>query len=75
MIALTRLSDYCASKFALLGWLEGLRLELHKNKSSITVSTVCPFLVDTKMFTGISVKFPANLLLRTLNKQGLLPNS
>jgi all-trans-retinol dehydrogenase (NAD+) len=43
-----RLTDYCASKFAVVGFCEALRLEA--NMPSIAV--VCPYVVDTGMFKG-----------------------
>jgi len=48
-----RLSDYCASKWALLGFAESLRLELRAQQcSSVGIMAVCPYLVDTQMFRG-----------------------
>jgi NAD(P)-dependent dehydrogenase (short-subunit alcohol dehydrogenase family) len=44
-IALPHLVPYCASKFALVGLSEGLRIELHKE--GIYVTTVCPGLMRT----------------------------
>lgn len=70
LISLSSLSDYCASKFALVGFNESLRLELRKipnNKVSTTI--VLPFIVNTKMFQGIKIMFPANIFLKTLDKK------
>lgn len=44
-IAVPHLLPYCASKFALVGLSEGLRVELHKD--NIRVTTVCPGLMRT----------------------------
>lgn len=70
LVALTNLSDYCASKFALVGLSEGIRLELRK-KSTIHTLLVMPFLIDTKMFSGIKLSFPANLMLKILKKENV----
>ena len=45
-------SDYCATKFAVYGLSESLRVELKNlnNENKIVVSTVCPCHVRTKMF-------------------------
>lgn len=45
-------SEYCASKFAMVGWSEGLRAELAKD--GVHVLVVCPGSIDTE--------FRANLL-------------
>jgi short-subunit dehydrogenase len=44
-ISVPHLLPYCASKFALVGFSEGLRAELAKD--GIAVTTVCPFLMRT----------------------------
>ncbi|XP_067935511.1 epidermal retinol dehydrogenase 2-like [Watersipora subatra] len=43
------LTDYCASKFAVVGLLEALTMELIAEKRSIRTTTVCPMAVDTPM--------------------------
>jgi all-trans-retinol dehydrogenase (NAD+) len=50
-----KLTDYCSSKFAVVGFTESLRVELKciNPDNSIVVSTVCPFHVKTKLFNGI----------------------
>jgi all-trans-retinol dehydrogenase (NAD+) len=48
------LADYCASKFAVIGFMEALRYELlcdgHRN---IHTTTVCPWFIDTGLFNGV----------------------
>jgi len=41
---------YCGSKFALVGFSEALRMELHG--SGVSVSVLCPGIVDTPMSQG-----------------------
>ncbi len=38
--------SYCAAKFALLGFAEALRAEVHERRADIRVLNVCPGLVD-----------------------------
>ena len=54
-------TDYAASKFAAVGFMESLRAELRKERSPITTLTVAPFYIDTGMFDGVSTKVPALL--------------
>ena len=53
-----RLSDYCASKFAVIGLDDALRSELFMKGHSDYISTtiVCPFITNTGMFKGCSSK-------------------
>ncbi|GFR02118.1 hypothetical protein TNCT_98161 [Trichonephila clavata] len=49
----TRLTDYCASKFAAVGFEECLRLELYdEGYTGIHSTVVCPFFINTGMFDG-----------------------
>ena len=53
-LANPHMSVYAASKWALLGWSESLRLELEKEKHRhIRVTTFCPSYIDTGMFEGV----------------------
>ncbi|MCH1882132.1 SDR family oxidoreductase [Agrococcus sp. ARC_14] len=54
-------TDYAASKFAAVGFMESLRAELRKERSPITALTVAPFYIDTGMFEGVQSKVPALL--------------
>lgn len=47
-----RMSVYAASKWAVLGWSESLRLELEALKLDLHVTTVTPSYIDTGMFAG-----------------------
>ena len=53
-----RLTDYCASKFAAVGFDESLRAELKQLNSSVVTTVVCPFFIDTGMFDGARTRFP-----------------
>lgn len=48
-----RMSVYAASKWAVLGWSESLRLEMEREPGEVKVTTVCPSYIDTGMFEGV----------------------
>ncbi|KAL6050481.1 Epidermal retinol dehydrogenase 2 [Balamuthia mandrillaris] len=54
------LADYCASKWAAVGFDESLRLELQSMGLYGTIKTtvVCPFYINTGMFEGAKTRFP-----------------
>jgi all-trans-retinol dehydrogenase (NAD+) len=54
----SRLTDYCSSKFAAVGFDESLRVELKRQGSRIVTTVVCPFYTDTGMFEGVKTRFP-----------------
>lgn len=48
-----QLVDYCASKFAAVGFTESLRVELQsEGLKNIKMTCVCPFFINTGMFEG-----------------------
>jgi len=54
------LVDYCASKFAALGFDESLRMELAAlGKTGVHTTAICPYYISTGMFDGVKAKFPA----------------
>jgi all-trans-retinol dehydrogenase (NAD+) len=52
-----KLTDYCSSKFAAVGFDESLRLELKKQGSNVVTTVVCPFYINTGMFDGVKTRF------------------
>ncbi|MDX1500504.1 MAG: SDR family NAD(P)-dependent oxidoreductase, partial [Woeseiaceae bacterium] len=52
-----RLTDYCASKFAAVGFDEALRVELAQQGSDVVTTIVCPYFVATGMFDGVATRF------------------
>ncbi|KAF2352676.1 Short-chain dehydrogenase/reductase SDR [Trinorchestia longiramus] len=55
--AINKMTDYCASKFAAVGYNEALTMELRANGSSgVSTTLVCPYYVDTGMFSGVKSK-------------------
>ncbi|MDR0586490.1 MAG: SDR family oxidoreductase [Treponema sp.] len=65
LIGVKGLSDYCAGKFAAVGFDESLRMELRHTKSAISTTVICPYFIDTGMFKGVKTRFP--LLLPILS--------
>lgn len=48
-----QMSVYVASKWAVIGWSESLRIELENRSKGIHVTTVTPFYISTGMFEGV----------------------
>ncbi|MFQ6611771.1 MAG: SDR family oxidoreductase [Fidelibacterota bacterium] len=67
LVGSSRLSDYSASKFAAVGFTESLRMELKRLGSKVRTTVVCPFFIDTGMFTGAKTRF--NFLLPILTPE------
>lgn len=58
LIGIARLADYCASKWAAVGFDESLRMELRQRASGVKTTVVMPFFIDTGMFDGAKSRFP-----------------
>ncbi|GFV95530.1 hypothetical protein TNCV_4575311 [Trichonephila clavipes] len=57
-----KLTDYCASKFAAIGLMEALQVELHsEGRKNIHTTIICPFFTNTGMFNGASTKLFSSL--------------
>jgi all-trans-retinol dehydrogenase (NAD+) len=67
LVGVPKLSDYAASKAAILSFDESIRLELHKSGSKVTTTVFCPYYIDTGMFAGVKTRFP--LLLPILKPE------
>jgi all-trans-retinol dehydrogenase (NAD+) len=61
LVGTAKMTDYCASKHAAVGFDESLRLELRRQKSRVVTTVVCPFYISTGMFAGVQTRFPAIL--------------
>lgn len=57
-----RMSVYAASKWAVIGWSESLRLEMKKLETGIEVTTVIPSYIKTGMFDGVKPPLMVPLL-------------
>lgn len=57
-----RLSVYSASKSAVIGWSESLRVELKERNSAVKVTCVIPSYTNTGMFEGVTAPFMVPML-------------
>ena len=55
MLSNPRMSVYCASKWAVAGWSESMRIELESTRCGVRVTTVNPSYINTGMFAGVKV--------------------
>jgi len=53
LMAVPKMAVYVASKHAVLGWSESLRLELETVSKNLHVTTVTPSFISTGMFEGV----------------------
>ena len=57
LIGIASLADYSASKFAVVGFDESIRMELRKSKiNGVKTTCVCPYYINTGMFDGVKTK-------------------
>jgi all-trans-retinol dehydrogenase (NAD+) len=54
LVANPRMSVYCSSKWAAIGWSESLLLEMRSGRTGVNVTTVMPHYIKTGMFAGVS---------------------
>jgi short-subunit dehydrogenase len=52
------MSVYAASKWAVFGWSDSLRLEMKELKKKIKVTTILPYYINTGMFDGVKSRIP-----------------
>ena len=48
-----KMSVYAASKWAMIGWSDSVRIELAQSKSKVRFTTVAPYYINTGMFDGV----------------------
>lgn len=53
LIANPNMSVYAASKWAVIGWSESVRLEMEKGDTGVNITTVMPSYINTGMFDGV----------------------
>jgi all-trans-retinol dehydrogenase (NAD+) len=54
MTANPKMAVYVASKFAVVGWSDSLRIELERKPGRLHVTTVTPYYINTGMFAGVT---------------------
>lgn len=59
MLANPKMSVYAASKWAMIGWSDSVRIELKQMKSKVRFTTIAPYFINTGMFDGVKSRiFP-----------------
>jgi short-subunit dehydrogenase len=58
LISNPKMSVYAASKWAVFGWSDSLRLEMKELKKKIKVTTILPYYINTGMFDGVKSRIP-----------------
>lgn len=58
LVSNPKMSVYAASKWALIGWSDSLRLEMQQLNKNIKVTTIMPYYINTGMFEGVQSKLP-----------------
>jgi short-subunit dehydrogenase len=58
IISNPKMSVYAASKWAVIGWSDSLRIEMIQMKKNIHVTTIMPYYINTGMFDGVKSKIP-----------------
>lgn len=56
LISNPKMAVYAASKWAVNGWSDSLRLEMEQLKKDISITTTMPFYINTGMFDGVQSK-------------------
>lgn len=59
MLSNPKMSVYAASKWAMIGWSDSVRIELKQAKSKVRITTIAPYFINTGMFDGVKSRiFP-----------------
>ena len=59
MLSNPKMSVYSASKWAVIGWSDSVRIELKQMKSNVHFTTIAPYFINTGMFDGVKSRiFP-----------------
>jgi short-subunit dehydrogenase len=62
LIANPNMSVYAASKWAVIGWSESVRLEMEREETGVNITTVMPSYISTGMFDGAKSPFMTPVL-------------
>ncbi|KAM9302566.1 epidermal retinol dehydrogenase 2 [Morus bassanus] len=59
LTGMSHLADYCASKYAAIGFAESVDFEMRNlQKTGVKTTIVCPSLINSGMFAGCEIKWP-----------------
>ena len=76
LISNPRMSIYAASKWAVIGWSDSVRIEMEQLKSKVKITTIAPYYIKTGMFDGVKSpivplmkpKYAARQIIRAIEK-------
>ena len=57
MLSNPKMSVYAASKWAVIGWSDSVRIELKQMRSKVHFTTIAPYYINTGMFDGVKSRF------------------
>lgn len=57
MLSNPKMSVYAASKWAVIGWSDSVRIELKQMHSKVHFTTIAPYYISTGMFDGVKSRF------------------
>jgi len=76
LISNPKMSVYAASKWAVVGWSDSVRLEMQQLKSNVKITTIMPYYINTGMFNGVKSRIPilepeavAKTIIKAIEKQ------
>lgn len=58
LISNPKMSVYAASKWAVVGWSDSIRLEMEQMNKKVNVTTIMPYYINTGMFDGVKSRIP-----------------
>ncbi len=58
LISNPKMSVYAASKWAVIGWSDSLRLEMKQMNKDVYITTIMPYYIHTGMFEGVQSRIP-----------------
>jgi len=53
LVSNPRMSVYAASKWAVVGWSDSVRVEMKEEQTGVHITTVAPYYISTGMFDGV----------------------
>jgi short-subunit dehydrogenase len=58
MLSNPKMAIYAASKWAVIGWSDSIRIEMKQLKKNVKITTVMPYYISTGMFDGVKSVLP-----------------
>ena len=80
LISNPKMSIYAASKWAVIGWSDSVRIELEQMKSKVKITTIAPYYIKTGMFEGVKSpivplmkpEYAARQIIRAIERDKIL---